>query len=101
MHSSALDSVVGVYAEDPVMHVGDADGTVAMVDTDDRAADAEMMVDLGGLEDAVEGFFAPASAPSPVSLDQVTLGMEVQVPEEEAMVGRGLWRFWQRRRRRS
>ena len=57
MHSLALDSVVGVHAEDSVMHVGDADGTVAMVDTDDRAADAEMMVDLGGLEDVVEGFF--------------------------------------------
>ena len=57
VHSSALDSVIGWYAEDSVMHVGDADGTVAMVDTDDRAADAEMMVDLGGLEDVVEGFF--------------------------------------------
>ena len=66
MHSLALDSVVGVYAEDSVMHVGDADDTVAMVDTDDRVADAEMMVDLGGLEDVLEGFFAPASAPSPV-----------------------------------
>ena len=86
---SALGLVVGVYAEDSVMHVGDA----AMVDTDNRAADAEMMVDLGGLEDAVEGFFVFVLAPSPVSLDQVTLGMEVQVPEEEAMVGRGLWRF--------
>jgi len=41
VHSSALDTVVGVYAEDSVMHVGDADGTVAMVDTDDRAADAK------------------------------------------------------------
>jgi len=54
-----------------------------MVDTDDQATDAEIMVDLGGLEDVVEGFFAAASAPSPVSLDQVTLGMEVQVPEED------------------
>jgi len=71
------------------MHVGDA----AMVDTDNRAADAEMMVDLGGLEDVVEGFFAAASAPSPVSIDQVTLGMEVQVPEEEAMVGPGVVAF--------
>ena len=93
VHSSALDSVVGVYAEDSVMHVGDADGTVAMVDTDDRAADAEMVVDLGGLEDVVEGFFAAASAPSPVLLDQVTLGMEMQVPEEEAMVGPGVVAF--------
>ena len=55
------------------MHVGDADGTVAMVDTDDQVADAEMTVNLGGL-DVVQGFFAPALAPSPVSLDQVTLG---------------------------
>ena len=39
VHSSALDSVVGVYAEDSVMHVGDAEGKDAMVDTDDRAAD--------------------------------------------------------------
>jgi len=76
VHSSALDAVVGVYAENSVMHVGDADGTVhvgdadgtvAMVDTDDRAANAEMRVDLGGLEDVVEGFFAAASAPSPVT----------------------------------
>ena len=52
---------------DGTVHVGDADGTVAMVDTDDRAADAEMRVDLGGLEDVVEGFFAAASAPSPVT----------------------------------
>jgi len=89
VHSLALDTVVGVYAEDSVMHVGDTDGTVAMVDTDDQAADAEMMVDLGGLEDVVEGFFAAASAPSPLSLDQVTLKMEVQVPEEEAMVSLG------------
>jgi len=90
LHSLALDSVVGVHAEDSVMHVGDADGTVAVVDMDDRAADAEMMVDLGGLADVVEGFIAFSSAPSPVSLDQVTLGMEVQVPEEEAMVGLGV-----------
>ena len=48
------------------------------------------MVDLGSLEDVVEGFFAAASAPSPLSLDQVTLGMEVQVPEEEAMVSLGV-----------
>jgi len=54
VHSSALDSFDGVHTEDSFMHVGDADGTVAMVDTDDRAADAEMMVNLGGLEDAVE-----------------------------------------------
>eukprot|EP00277_Geminigera_cryophila_P042546 CAMPEP_0173081904 /NCGR_PEP_ID=MMETSP1102-20130122/17689_1 /TAXON_ID=49646 /ORGANISM="Geminigera sp., Strain Caron Lab Isolate" /LENGTH=264 /DNA_ID=CAMNT_0013956851 /DNA_START=81 /DNA_END=873 /DNA_ORIENTATION=- len=90
VHSLALDSVVGVHAEDSVMHVGDADGTVAVVDMDDRAADAGMMVDLGGLADVVEGFIAFSSAPSPVSLDQVTLGMEVQVPEEEAMVGLGV-----------
>ena len=89
MHSTALDTVVGVYADDSVMHVGDADGTVATVNTDDRAADEEMMVDLGGLEDIVEGFFADASAPSPLSLDQVSLGMEVQVPEEEATVSPG------------
>jgi len=49
--NDAMDTVVGVYAEESVMHVvdadgtvhvGDADGTVAMVDTDDRAVDAEM-----------------------------------------------------------
>jgi len=34
VHSLALDTVVGVYVEDSVMHVGDADGTVATVDTD-------------------------------------------------------------------
>jgi len=90
VHSLALDTVVGVYAEDSVMHVGDADGIVVMVDTDDRDADAEMMVDLGGLEDIVEGFFAAALAPSPLSLDQFTSGMEVQVPEEGAMVGPGV-----------
>jgi len=49
-----------------------------------------MRVDLGSLEDVVEGFFAAASAPWPLSLDQVTSGMEVQVPEEEAMVGPGV-----------
>jgi len=93
VHSLALDSVVGVYVEDSFMHVGDADGTVAIVDTDNQAADTEMMVDLGGLEDVVEGFFAAASALSPVPLDQVTLGMEVQVPEEKAMVGPGVVAF--------
>jgi len=72
------------------MHVGDAVGTVATVDTDDQAADEEMMVDLGGLEHVVEGSFADTSAPLPLSLDQVTLGMEVQVPEGEAMVGPGV-----------
>jgi len=103
VHSLALDLVVGVYAEDSVtvMHVGDVDGTVAMVDTDDRAADAEMMVDLGGLEDVVEGFFAATSAPPSESINQTTLGLEVQVPEEEEMVSTGVVLFWQRRRRRS
>ena len=72
------------------MLVGDADGTVARVDTDDRAADEEMMVDLGGLEDVVEVFFADVSASAPLSLDQVTLGLEMHVPEEEAMVGPGV-----------
>jgi len=72
------------------MHVGDADGTVPTVDTNDRAADAETMVYLGSLEDVVEGFFAAALAPSPLLLDQITLGMEVQVPEEEVMVGPGV-----------
>jgi len=67
VHSSALDSVDGVHAEDSVMHVGDTDGTVAMVDMADRAADAEMMVDLGGLEDVVEGFFATVSTSLPRS----------------------------------
>jgi len=33
VHSLALDSVVGMYAEDSFMHVGDSDCTVAMVDT--------------------------------------------------------------------
>ena len=46
VHFLALHSVVGDYAEDSVMHVGDAGGTVAMVNTDDRTADAEMMVDF-------------------------------------------------------
>jgi len=41
VHSLALDLVVGVHAEDSVMHVGDADGTVAMVDTDNQAADTK------------------------------------------------------------
>jgi len=90
VHSSALDTVVGVYVDDSVMLVGDADGTVARVDTDDRAADEEMMVDLGGLEDVVEVFFADVSASAPLSLDQVTLGLEMHVPEEEAMVGPGV-----------
>jgi len=72
------------------MLVGDADGTVARVDTDDRAADEKMMVDLGGLEDVVEVFFADVSASAPLSLDQVTLGLEMHVPEEEAMVGPGV-----------
>ena len=94
VHSLALDSVVGVYAEDSVMPVGDADGTVTMVDMDDQTADAEMMVDLGSLEDVVEVFFAGAPAPSPVSLDQVILGLEVQVPEEEVMVRPGVVAFF-------
>lgn len=38
------------------MHVGDADGTVASVGTDDRAADEGMMVDVGGLEDVPTAF---------------------------------------------
>ena len=67
MHSLALDSIDGVHAEDSVMHVGDTDDTVAMVDTDDRDADAEMMVNLGGLADVVEGFFATVSTSLPRS----------------------------------
>jgi len=90
VHSLALDTLVGVYADDFVMLVGDADGTIATVDTDDRVADEEMMVDLGGLEDVVEGFFAVISAPSPLSLDKTTLGLEAQVPEEKAMVCPGV-----------
>jgi len=41
VHPLALDSVVGVYAEDSVMHVGDADGTVAMVDKDNQVTVAD------------------------------------------------------------
>jgi len=59
----------------------------------DGCSETPEKVDLGGLEDVVEGFFAAASAPSPLSLDQVTLGIEVQVPEEEAMVGPGVVAF--------
>jgi len=49
-----------------------------------------MMVDMGGLEDAAEGFFADASTPSSLLLDQDALGVEVQVPEEEDMDGPGV-----------
>ena len=89
VQSSASNTDVGVYADDSVVHVGDADGTVATVDTGDRAADEGMMVDVGGFEAVAEGFFADASAPSPLLLNQDTLGVEVQVSEkkEEARDG--------------
>jgi len=61
VQSSASNTDVGVYADDSVVHVGDADGTVATVDTGDRAADEGMMVNVGGFEAVVEGFFADAS----------------------------------------
>ena len=40
------------------------------------------MLDVGGFEAVVQGFFADASAPSPLLLDQDVLGVEVQVSEE-------------------
>ena len=49
--------------------------------------DAEIMVDVGGFEAVVEGFFANASAPSPLLLDQDALGVQVQVSEEAAKDG--------------
>ena len=41
MHPLALDSVVGVYVEDSVMHVGDANDTAAMVDKDNQVTVAD------------------------------------------------------------
>jgi len=46
------------------------------------ATDEEMMLDVGGFEAVVQGFFADASAPSPLLLDQDVLGVEVQVSEK-------------------
>ena len=51
------------------------------------ATDEEMMEDVGSCEAVVQGFFADASAPSLLLLDQDALGAEVQVSEEAAKNG--------------
>jgi len=87
VQSLALHTDIGVYADDSVMHVGDADGTGATVDAGDRATGERMMVVVGDFEAVAEGFFADASAPSPLLLNQDALGVEVQVSEEAAKDG--------------
>ena len=54
------------------------------------ATKEEMVVNVGGFEAVVEGFFADASAPSPLLLDQDALGVEVQVSEEAAKDSSGM-----------
>ena len=51
------------------------------------ATDEELLLDVGGFEATVQGFFADASAPSPLLLDQDISGVEVQVSEEAVKDG--------------
>jgi len=46
------------------------------------ATDEELLLDVSGFEAVAQGFFADASAPSPLVLDQDVLGVDVQVSEE-------------------
>ena len=46
------------------------------------ATDEELLLDVGGFEAVVQGFFADVSAPSPLVLYQDVLGVDVQVSEE-------------------
>jgi len=81
------------------MHVGDVDGTVAMVDTDDQAADAGMRVDLGGLEDVVKGFFAAASHPHHCHSTRLPQGWRCRCLRRRQWSAWGLWCLCQHRRR--
>ena len=49
-----------------------------------------MPEDVGVFEAVAEGFFVQAPSPSSLVLDQDALGVEVQVPEEEAMDNLGV-----------
>ena len=49
-----------------------------------------MPEDVGVFEAVAEGFFVQAPSPTSLVLDQDALGVEVQVPEVEAMDGPGV-----------
>ena len=74
---------------DSDMEVGrcDAGGSLrlATVDLVDGVAVEEMPEDVGDFEVVAAGFFVQAQSPSSLVPDQNSLGVEVQVPEEEAM----------------
>ena len=75
---------------DSVMEVGDAGGSVPTVDLGDGVTVEGKPEEVGGFEAVAEGFFVQAPSPSLLLLDQDALGVEVQVPEEEAMDNLGV-----------
>jgi len=72
------------------MVVSDAGGPFATVDLGDRVAVEGMLEDVGDFEAVAAGFFVQAPSPSSLVLDQDALGVEVQMPAEEAMDGQGV-----------
>ena len=86
--SSVLD--FGFDTVDSVMEVGDAGGSLTMVDLGNGVAVGGMLEDVSDFEAVAEGFFVQAPSPTSLVLDQDALGVEVQVPEEEVMDGPGV-----------
>ena len=72
---------------DSVMEVGVDGGSLATVDLGNGVAVEGMPDDVGDCEAVAAGFFVQAPSPSSLVPDQDALGVEVQVPEEEAMDG--------------
>jgi len=90
VRSLSLFSDFGFDTVDSVMEVGDPVGSLAMLDLGGGVADEGMLEDVGSFEADAAGFFMQALLPSSLVLDQDTLGVEVQVPEEEALDGPGV-----------
>ena len=88
--SPSLVSNLGCNLVNSVMEVGDAGGPLATVDLGDGVAVEGMPEDMGGFEAVTAGFFVQAPSPSSLVPDQDALGVEVQVPEEEAMDSSGV-----------
>jgi len=90
VQSPSLVSDCGCDTVNIVKEVGDADGSVAMVDLGDGVANEGMPEDVSDFEAVAAGFVMQAPSPSSLVLDQDALGVGVQVPEEEAMHGSGV-----------
>ena len=90
VQSLSLVSDFGFDTVDSIMVVGDAGSSLATVDLGDGVAVEGMPEDVGGFEAVAAGFFVQAPSPSSLVLEQDAMGVEVQVPEEEAVDGPGV-----------